>query len=811
MEFNKVGKIAIISVLLVFSNHSIISQDRLLKKAYISLNESNWEAFNDKLNKYLTKDAEHPQKLIDHAAHHYLMALYFQKSTDYDPVKWYEELMVSYSALKLIPEEERKKNCAAFNFCMNNEKEEISKVVNAVYHKYERFNNIYYWKDFIAAYGKHSLDLKHKAEKNIEELAFKNAISKNSEAAYKKFIKDYPNASSERIDKAIDNCQELAFKRVISLNAIDDYNDFLFEYPNTTQKELVLKNIQKIEYQAVLKEAEYPNGTIDPIKNHLEKYPNTTNKRKLGELYFKLISSGSNYNHNAVNLYQYFLELFDVTENQMKTLADLVNENWDLPLMEFFIKEFPFYDQIKEIKENRKWCIETDSLIFITQRTNYISQKPTDEYDDEMSQIEFGLTRPRNVKQTENGITIHTRANIVSLINNIVTGERFISYSYRVFLPLFKAHKIDISLYEGFHTMLVADKNGKKTTFDAHESFGQMAIIFRNKKNIFFTTTTEIPYGGGYSYFSIYSYNNGVITKVYNDDDFLDNPEDGFFTKTNFSKTNRIQCTYEQGRYMIEYEYSEENNTWKKIEGIMSSEGAMKRYIEKLIDQKKPIKIAGRSLLPENCKGKNHYNDHYKYYYNGVCYSSVFITQRGEINSLPINYKGLIYPIKLTDDNILIGTSSTEEDYYMEDYDEDELIFIDFKNAYKRKEIISPPFATIKIGNLEVMTEDLGEMNWEDAQSACEALGDGWRLPTIDEWNILYENKDKIGGFALYYYWSSTEYDGREVEGDYGWVQEFDYEPDTYDPDFDYDNNNGYAQYYIRKHFTGYVRAVRTF
>ena len=169
---------------------------------------------------------------------------------------------------------------------MNNEKEEISKVVNVIYKEYENRNTIYFWKEFIDKYGAHSMELQYKAHKNIEELAFNNAISENSEAAYKKFIEAYPNASSERIDKAIDNCQELAFKRVISANTIDDYNDFLFEYPNTTQKELIRKNIQEIEYQAVLKKAEYPNGTIDPIKNHLNKYPNTANKIKLGGTLF---------------------------------------------------------------------------------------------------------------------------------------------------------------------------------------------------------------------------------------------------------------------------------------------------------------------------------------------------------------------------------------------------------------------------------------------------------------------------------------------------------------------------------------------
>ena len=77
---------------------------------------------------------------------------------------------------------------------------------------------------------------------------------------------------------------------------------------------------------------------------------------------------------------------------------------------------------------------------------------------------------------------------------------------------------------------------------------------------------------------------------------------------------------------------------------------------------------------------------------------------------------------------------------------------------------------TIKIENIEVAEKDFPKnMNWEDAKKACEALGNGWRLPTKDELNILYQNKDKIGGFAgSYYYWSSTE-DGYGV----AWIQNF--------------------------------------
>jgi len=64
--------------------------------------------------------------------------------------------------------------------------------------------------------------------------------------------------------------------------------------------------------------------------------------------------------------------------------------------------------------------------------------------------------------------------------------------------------------------------------------------------------------------------------------------------------------------------------------------------------------------------------------------------------------------------------------------------------------------STVKIGNLEVMTEDLGYMEWVEAQEACADLGDGWRLPTKGELKVLYKNKDKIGGFDIFFYWSSA-------------------------------------------------------
>jgi hypothetical protein len=103
-----------------------------------------------------------------------------------------------------------------------------------------------------------------------------------------------------------------------------------------------------------------------------------------------------------------------------------------------------------------------------------------------------------------------------------------------------------------------------------------------------------------------------------------------------------------------------------------------------------------------------------------------------------------------------------------------------------------------KIGNLEVAPATLtGVFSWEEASAMCAKLGDGWRLPTKDELNVLYQNKDKIGGFiqsrcCQLSYWSSTEYNSNTA-----WTQ-----------NFINGNQNSDGQY---KDWGYYVRAVRTF
>lgn len=112
------------------------------------------------------------------------------------------------------------------------------------------------------------------------------------------------------------------------------------------------------------------------------------------------------------------------------------------------------------------------------------------------------------------------------------------------------------------------------------------------------------------------------------------------------------------------------------------------------------------------------------------------------------------------------------------------LLFISFQGFSQKSVKVQ------EIG-LEVMTKDLGQMDWYDAIKTCDSLGNGWRLPTIDELNKMHNYKNKIGGFEDDFYWSTTE-------SDYG----DDYVDVQYFGD-DWEMNGAGKSYY------SYARAVR--
>jgi hypothetical protein len=81
-------------------------------------------------------------------------------------------------------------------------------------------------------------------------------------------------------------------------------------------------------------------------------------------------------------------------------------------------------------------------------------------------------------------------------------------------------------------------------------------------------------------------------------------------------------------------------------------------------------------------------------------------------------------------------------------------------------------------------------LNWTMAINACGELGEGWRAPTKDELDLIYKNKDSIGGFTKLFYWTSNESDTCCA-----WCYIF---------------SNGYGVKYCNKENYGYVRPVKT-
>ena len=63
---------------------------------------------------------------------------------------------------------------------------------------------------------------------------------------------------------------------------------------------------------------------------------------------------------------------------------------------------------------------------------------------------------------------------------------------------------------------------------------------------------------------------------------------------------------------------------------------------------------------------------------------------------------------------------------------------------------------------IQVANEDFSNcMTWNNAIEACEKLGKGWRLPSIDELKIMYNElhkKEQCLFSHVYSYWSSTEH-----------------------------------------------------
>ena len=93
---------------------------------------------------------------------------------------------------------------------------------------------------------------------------------------------------------------------------------------------------------------------------------------------------------------------------------------------------------------------------------------------------------------------------------------------------------------------------------------------------------------------------------------------------------------------------------------------------------------------------------------------------------------------------------------------------------------------------IEVADADLTEeLNWKTAEKFCIEKGEGWRLPELNELELIYHaiQKIKVHNVNADFYWSSTE------SGDYA--------------AYYFNFRKGYSTYIIKGHKNS-VRMIRT-
>jgi hypothetical protein len=96
---------------------------------------------------------------------------------------------------------------------------------------------------------------------------------------------------------------------------------------------------------------------------------------------------------------------------------------------------------------------------------------------------------------------------------------------------------------------------------------------------------------------------------------------------------------------------------------------------------------------------------------------------------------------------------------------------------------------TTTFNGLEWSETSPNKMTWQEAQDYAKSLGDGWRLPTIKEWQAVldyskYKPATDLPNTQSAFYWSSTTY---AVNSDLAWVVDmyygyvnFDYKGNAY-------------------------------
>lgn len=172
----------------------------------------------------------------------------------------------------------------------------------------------------------------------------------------------------------------------------------------------------------------------------------------------------------------------------------------------------------------------------------------------------------------------------------------------------------------------------------------------------------------------------------------------------------------------------------------------------------------------------------------------------------------------VSDNDPDVALFKLDEDAWGTDTCEDlDLLFDSSVDIEQKPKIIS------KLAKVEIAPEDYREgdkdlFTWEEAMEAARKDGDGWRLPTKDEWGLIdkeFANGDsrkiqkKLGLALGGFFWASPNTSGRVNQGSYGLYWSSTVRSDDYTYGYYLDTSDTDPQDYFNKYYGYSVRLVR--
>ena len=135
-------------------------------------------------------------------------------------------------------------------------------------------------------------------------------------------------------------------------------------------------------------------------------------------------------------------------------------------------------------------------------------------------------------------------------------------------------------------------------------------------------------------------------------------------------------------------------NRAKKYNEISYDSITVNSYFENEMKNQLPIFLTNNSNSPTRCNELKFYNESFQDFYDGLCYGSIFQDYKNEINSLPLNFKGSLFPIKQINSSTILAVTNPKRGlgyYDVLQYNDSAKILINVKEALNSGEISNLP------------------------------------------------------------------------------------------------------------------------